>query len=406
MTRSRSHDVAVVGAGAVGAALSLALARGGFRVALVERSEPPAFDPDAEVDLRVFALSPASRNLLARLEVWPAIAAARVSPYRAMRVWDAAGSGEIAFDAVMIGEDALGFIVEGRLLQHALWERVAATASIERFCPAGIARCDERADGVELELADGRTMRAALAVAADGAQSPLRALAGLAADTHDYRSRAVVAHLSCERPHEATAWQRFLPTGPIALLPLADGRVSIVWSLPEAEAQRVLALDDDTFGDAVTRASAARLGTMRSTTARASFPLKRQLAPRYADKRVVLVGDAAHVVHPLAGQGMNLGLLDAAALADVLDRAHEAKDDLGAPRVLARYERARAGENALAAHAFETLGSVYGADTPLWTRLRGAGLAVLNALAPLQRELALHASGYGGEVPPLSRRLS
>ena len=399
-------DVAIVGAGAVGAALALALAREGFEVSLVERRAPAAFEPAAEVDLRVFALSPASRNLLARIGAWREIAAARHCPYRAMRVWDAVENHpEIAFDAAMAGEDALGFIVEGRLLQSALWNALERSGRVALACPAELNEARDGARRIELVLGDGRSVSAKLAVAADGAESPLRALAGIAPDVQDYKQRAVVAHLSCAKPHENTAWQRFLPGGPLALLPLADGRVSIVWSLREDEAQRVLALDDAAFANEVTAASAARLGALRATTPRASFPLRRALAPKYFAGRIALAGDAAHVVHPLAGQVMNLGLLDAAALADVLVNARAAGEDVGGAAVLGRYARARQGENAIAAHTFETLGAIYAADTPLWARLRGLGLTALNAMGPIKRQLALHACGYGGNVPPLSRRL-
>jgi 2-octaprenyl-3-methyl-6-methoxy-1,4-benzoquinol hydroxylase/2-octaprenylphenol hydroxylase len=404
VSRAGTCDLAVVGAGAVGAALALAAARAGLDVALIERREPAAFRLDDEIDLRVFALSPASRNTLDRLGVWAPIAATRACAYRAMRVWDAAGSGEIAFDATLVGEDALGYIVEGRLLQHVLWQALRESARIEVFCPAELVECNQGAERVELVMSDGRRLGAQLAVAADGAESPLRALAGIPIESHDYTQRAVVAHLRCAASHQDTAWQRFLPGGPLALLPLLDGRVSIVWSLPEAQAQAMLALDDDEFCAAVSRASDERLGAMSATTARASFPLRRQLAERYAQGRVALVGDAAHVVHPLAGQGMNLGLLDAATLAAELQAARAAKLDLGDGRVLARYARARQGENALAARTFESLGAIYAADLPLWARLRGAGLAVLNALPPLKRQIALHACGYGGQVPPLARR--
>ena len=246
---------------------------------------------------------------------------------------------------------------------------------------------------VALELDQGTRLSARLALAADGADSPLRELAGLQTRRHDYAQRGLVAYVVCERPHQDTAWQRFLPTGPLAVLPCSEGLASIVWTLPDAEAERLLALDEAGFNAALTRAFDARLGAMTLASARAAFPLRKQLASRYVAGRVLLAGDAAHVVHPLAGQGVNLGLQDAIELVAVLAAAHEAGGDLADPVLLRRYERRRKSDNALAAMAFDGINRAFSNDAVLPTVLRGPALGLVNRIAPLKRVLARHAMG-------------
>jgi 2-octaprenyl-3-methyl-6-methoxy-1,4-benzoquinol hydroxylase len=392
MTR-RGPDIIVVGAGVVGAATALGLARAGLRVTLVESRLPSPWDPAASPDLRVYAIAPASSDLLETLGVWPNIAALRAQPYRAMRVWDAGAEGELHFRAADAGGELLGHIVEQGLIQHALWQAMQQAPNIELRCPARVAAFGQDANGVTLELDDGTRLGASLVIAADGAESPLRTLAGIDTSGRDYAQRGVVAFVRSTQPHSDTAWQRFQPGGPLALLPFVDGLASIVWTLPTDEAERVLALDDAAFGDAVTRASDARLGTLTVASPRAAFPLRLQLAQRYVFERLVLVGDAAHVVHPLAGQGVNLGLADAAELIALLGKARTDKRDLSAPTLLRRYERTRRSENTLAAHTFDGLERLFASDAVLPTLLRGPALGLVNRVAPLKRFFLRHASG-------------
>jgi 2-octaprenyl-3-methyl-6-methoxy-1,4-benzoquinol hydroxylase/2-octaprenylphenol hydroxylase len=385
-------DVAVVGGGMVGAAAALALARAGFSTALLEAHAPKAWNPSDEVDLRVVGLAPSSLSLLHELGVWTSIRDARASPYSHMHVWDAESGATIDFDAASEGRDQLGCIVENSLVQWVLWQALEA-ADVQRLCPAEVRAFDAGTDRVQLELANGETLIAGLLVAADGAASPLRQLAGIATHGRDYAQRAVVAHVGTERPHDHTAWQRFLRSGPLALLPLADGRSSLVWSLPEAEAQRVLALDEQTFLDELGVASDFRLGRITSTTQRAAFPLKLQLAERYQADRMVLLGDAAHAVHPLAGQGVNLGLRDVAELRDTLVAARAAGRDIGAEHVLRRYARRRRSADTLDAMGFDALARIYAWQSPALVAARGLGVRVLDRLDPLKRRLAMHAAG-------------
>lgn len=386
------HDVAVVGAGMVGASLALRLAHEGFDVALIESREPPLWNANDEVDLRVVAIAPSSVDFLNRTGAWNAIASSRASPYRMMRVWDSIAPGELTFDAADRGEASLGYIVENRLIQSVLWQELQR-ARIALRVPAKVEATESNADRRALTLDDGTTLNARIVVAADGAESMLRDLLRIDTNTRDYGQRAIVAHVKTERAHESTAWQRFLPNATLAFLPLADGRASIVWSVPTNEAERLLALDDAAFCRELGTAFDFRLGAIEATTKRAAVPLRMRLAKSYIAPRFVLIGDAAHVVHPLAGQGVNLGLRDAVELADILIDARDAKRDFAAEHILRRYERRRRSDDTLSAYAFDTIQRVFGSDFPPLAALRGAGLAIADRIAPLKRQLARHAAG-------------
>ncbi len=390
----RGLDAIVVGAGLVGAVCALGLARSGLRVAIIEPHPPKGWNPDAAPDLRVFAIAPASSDLLAELGVWPEIVAARATPYRHMHVWDAATQDAgIDFDARDIHADALGHIVEQALVQHVLWQALGREPGVVRHCPAHIAALHQDAEGVEVELDDGSLLHARLLVAADGAASPMRERLGIATRGRDYAARGVVGFIRTEQPHQDTAWQRFLPTGPLALLPFTAQACSIVWSLPEAEAERVLELDDARFGDELERAFDRCLGRITPISPRAGFPLRLRLAEHYASGRVVLLGDAAHGVHPLAGQGVNLGFGDVAELLALCRTAQAEGGDIGAALLVARYARRRRSETSLAGHAFDAIERLFGNAAVLPTLLRGPALGLADHLPPLKRFFIRHASG-------------
>ncbi|AKC88369.1 UbiH/UbiF family hydroxylase [Pseudoxanthomonas suwonensis] len=390
MSRARL-DVAVAGGGVVGAACALALARAGLEVALVEPRPAPRWLAERP-DLRVYALAPDNAGLLDRLGVWPQVRAARAQPYRRMRVWDAAGGGELMFDAAAMARAELGWIVENDLLVDRLWAALAA-AGVRLHCPARVEALEQDAAGARLRLDDGTRLDARIAIAADGAGSAVRRLAGLEVDAHDYHQRGVVAFIETGQPHEDTAWQRFLPTGPLALLPFADGRSSIVWTLPDAEAARVLTLDDDAFAVELTDAAAARLGHARPVSPRVAFPLRRQLVRQQAAGRVLVLGDAAHVVHPLAGQGVNLGLRDVAALLQEIESARAHRADWTAPHRLQRWARTRRSDNTVSAYAFEGINRLFSNANPAAVLARGPLLGLAGKLPPLQRALWRHAAG-------------
>jgi len=390
--RGPALDVAVVGGGMVGAAAALALARAGFATALIEAREPAPWSSAQEVDLRVVGLAPSSIALLEELGVWTSIRESRSSPYAQMHVWDAESGAAIHFDAANEGRDLLGHIVENNLVQWRLWLALDG-AGVQRLCPAEVKGFEAQDDRIQLDLADGSSIAARLLVAADGAGSPLRKLAGIDTRGRDYAQRAVVAHVRTERPHQGTAWQRFLPDGPLALLPLADGRSSIVWSLPGDEARRVLALDDAACLAELGVASDFRLGRIVASTPRAAFPLKLQLAETYQAERFVLLGDAAHAVHPLAGQGVNLGLRDVLELRDTLLAARDAGRDIAAAHVLRRYARRRRSADTLDALGFDALARIYGWRAAPLVAARGLGVRLVDRLSPLKRRLAEHAAG-------------
>ena len=397
MSRRGELDVIVVGAGVVGAAAALALGQLGFEVALIEARAPPEWNAQDEVDARVVALAPDAVAFLDRMGVWPGIAAARANGFRRMRVWDAWAPGELAFDAADRGEAVLGWIVENRLLQHSLWKALSSSAdrsqAVRLVCPAEVSSIEKATDSVVLTLADGTRLRSRLLVAADGADSPIRNQLGIGTRDRDYGQRAIVAHVGTERPHDSTAWQRFQPGGPLALLPLEDGRSSIVWSVQAEEAARLLALDDTAFRAELGCAFDFRLGAMTSTTRRFAFPLRMRLAERYVDGRTLLIGDAAHVVHPLAGQGLNLGLRDVRNLCDQLQRSRSRAGDPGAAHVLRRYERERRSENAIAANSFSLIERVFNSESTAIAGLRGMALGIANRLPTLKRVLGDAAAG-------------
>ena len=399
MSRRGLLDAVIVGAGPVGAALALALAKDGLSIALVEANPLSLWQADAEVEARVVALAADSIALLSDLDVWNDISLLRASPYRRMTVWDALAPGELTFDAAERGEAALGAIVENRLIQHVLWQALQQHSTgpmanaVQLRCPSRVVAIESTDDFVNVHLDNDETLRSKILIAADGGGSGLRELVGIGTRGHTYAQRAVVAHVATTRPHEGTAWQRFLPGGPLAFLPLADGRCSVVWSLPDDEAQRILALDDEHFRDELGCALDMRLGPVTATTPRAAFPLRLNLAERYVAGRCVLIGDAAHVVHPLAGQGMNLGFRDVICLRRELVGAIKRGVDPGSAHVLRRYERERRSENTVGAYGFDVIGKVYGRDSLALATLRGAALGLASKFAPLRRRLADAAAG-------------
>ena len=405
-------DVVIAGGGMVGACLAALCAQAGgqkaLRVAVIEPNPPAAFDPASDVALRVSAVSRASQRILQAAGAWLLISRERIGPYREMRVWDAgeelSAGGGIHFDSADIGESDLGHIVENNLMQWALWECLASLKNVELINKVALESLEFGDDVATVQLNNGRILTARLIVGADGARSHVRALAGIETRGWGYDQKAVVAHVNTESAHGETAWQRFLPTGPLAFLPLADGRSSIVWSTTPAQADELLALDTETFNAEVSRASDRVLGAVVDSGQRAVFPLRLQHATRYTHPRCALIGDAAHTLHPLAGQGVNLGYLDAAALTEVVVAAHAAGLDPGDHPVLRRYERWRKGENIFSMATMDGLKRLFGNSSVTVGYGRRVGLRLVNRARPLKNLFMRRAMGLSGDLPKLARR--
>ena len=401
-------DLIIVGAGMVGSALALALQDQGLEILLVDGSplSVKPFDPQAAFEPRVSALSVASQRILERLGVWEGIAARRVCPYGEMQVWDGSGTGQIHFSAASVHAESLGHIVENRVVQDALLERLH-DSSIGLLPGARLEQLRRSGEGWLLSLNDGRELRAPLVIAADGANSAVRRLAGCATREWDYLHHAIVTSVRCAKPHQATAWQRFTDDGPLAFLPLAgpagEHWCSIVWSVTPAEAERLMALDDAGFRRALGFAFEHRLGEVLQADPRLCIPLRQRHAKRYVEDGLALIGDAAHSIHPLAGQGVNLGFLDVAVLAEVLLHAMQRGERLSDVKVLSRYERRRMPHNLAMMAAMEGFERLFQAD-PLPVRwLRNSGLNWVDDLPEAKALFVRQALGLSGDLPELAR---
>lgn len=403
MTEHDDYDVVIAGGGMVGAALACALGGSPLRVALLEGAPLERIQPGPDIDLRVSAISYASQHIFAAVGAWAGMVARRVSPYRDMIVWDGSGFGQIHFDSAALNEPLLGWIIENRVIQHALLERVQTFPNIDLLCPATLQQFSHQPQHLSVQLADGRELQTRLLVGADGGDSRVRQLAGINTGGWGYDQQAVVATVATTQPHGAAARQRFLPTGPLAFLPLADGRCSIVWSTTPDQAHALLAMSKNAFATELGAAFDHKLGDIVDVGPRGAYALRLQHAHSYVKSRIALIGDAAHVIHPLAGQGVNLGLLDAAALAEVLLEATAQGRDVGAFGVLRRYERWRKGDNLLMLGAMDGFKRLFGSTLPPVRWLRGLGLTLADAAGPVKHLLARRAMGLAGDLPRLAR---
>jgi 2-octaprenylphenol hydroxylase len=400
---SPEFDVVIVGAGIAGGALVRALAQQDLRLALVEarplESAPAAPTTGLEgFDARVSAITPASQTLLHSLGVWQSITASRACPYRHMHVWDGEGSASIDFDAGELDAPVLGHIVENRVLTGALLEDVGKRAEVTVFNPARLQNLHREETGhCRLQLEDGRELRCQLLVAADGALSRVRQLADFRTREWDYGHHALVATVETELYHQGTAYQRFMATGPLAFLPLASQGdrhyCSIVWSAKPDLAETLQALSDEEFCAQLERSFERRLGGIRAVSPRFAFPLRQRHAIDYVQPGIALVGDAAHTIHPLAGQGINLGLQDVVALSEELTREVRRGGSVGSMEVLSRYQRRRKGENMLMMTAMDGFKRLFEEQSLPLRWLRNTGMRLVGQAGPLKQQLMRHAMG-------------
>lgn len=390
------HDIIVAGGGVAGATAAALLAQSGHRVALVDRRRPKAPDPESDFDPRVVAIAPGSASVLDAAGAWHRLPADRLGPYDRMQVH--ADGGEIEFRASEHGLSGLGWIVEVPWLQSSCWQALETIDGVELIAPGCVSGFSQRDDHVRLELEGGQILRSRLLVAADGARSRLRQMAGITTDLWHYNQQALVCHIETERPNGGIAWQRFTEHGPLALLPLADGRSSIVWSQPARRAGELKALDEAGLLAELNACQDSPFGQATAATSRYAFPLIRRQAKNLVSGRLVLLGDAARNVHPLAGQGLNLGLMDAAALAEVLSdptAGHEPG------RALGHYERWRLSGGGLVAGGIHAINEFTRAGPG--RALAGLGFSAAGGLWPLREAFVEHACGLDRDSPKLAR---
>lgn len=397
-------DVVIVGGGMVGAATALGLAQGGLKVALLERNEPNLNWSDNEpYQARVSALTRASENILRHLNAWQGIEQRRAHAFIAMRIWEDATDAEISFDAASLNEPNLGYVVENQVIQAALWEQLEP-AGVQVFCGHSLQNLRFDNHQAWLSVEGLGEIQTPLLIGADGAFSQVRTLAGIGLDQHDYAQCAVVGCVRTQAPHQDTCWQRYQANGPFAYLAMDENVSSIAWYLPVEKMQWALDLSEEDYRAELFKASDGRLGEITQTWTRAAFPLTRRHAQQYVKSNLALVGDAAHTIHPQAGQGVNLGLLDAATLVDVLLQAKRAGEYLGDQAVLRRYERWRKGDNVMVQRAMEGFDWLFKSDHGLKDQLRQRLLPLANVAKPLKNWLIQQALYGRDPLPALAKK--
>ncbi len=405
VSKGRESDhVTVVGAGVVGCTIAALLSQAGLRVAIVDHAAIESEVAPSDYDLRVLVLTTGSERILTSAGAWSQIVAERFGRLCRMHVWDAGQPEGVQFDSVDVGRPNLGFIVEQRVVLQALLDTLKTAPAVSWYRPAQLGEIVRREDHLNLRLSDDRVIRTKLLIGADGQHSQVRTLAGIKTTGADYHQHAVVASVRTEHAHGETARQIFLPSGPLAFLPLHEPTLcSIVWSTGDSHARRLCAANSGEFNQQLASAFEQRLGKVLWSSERRSFALSRAHATTYIGTRLALIGDAAHTIHPLAGQGANLGLLDAAALAQSIAEAAERGFDIGNPRVLRRYERWRRGENQLMQWSLDALKAMFASERNEIRSVRDFGLRVTDKIVPLKRLIIGHASGLSGDLPRAAR---
>ena len=397
------YDILIVGGGMVGLALGQLLAEQDLAIAIIDSNPAPTKPANAE-QLRVSAISRASQNLLTRLGVWNDTLLANACAYDSMHVWDDSAGGELHFEAAALGEPDIGHIIPNDDIQYALWQQLEQQQQVHLLAPLSLKEARWADNKVVLTSNDGHTLTGRLAVAADGAHSWLRQQSHLHTDHYDYDHHAIVASVQCELPHQHCARQSFLDTGPLALLPLRDDHhCSIVWSTSPQQAERLLADTDEAFNIALREAFGPALGELTLTSQRVRFPLTSRHVSEYVSDGLALVGDAAHTIHPLAGQGVNLGFMDAASLAQTIS-ANLARDrSISSKQALRPYERWRRSENQLVIDGMYAIKTLFAKQPEALERLRSWGMNQINDRSFIKRQMIKIAMGLEGDLPEISR---
>ena len=382
MNTTDEFDIVIIGGGIVGAAAACRLARQFKRLAIIDNTPQTPWQPDCAFGLRVSALNLASSQLLNELEVWQQVQAMRAFPYTAMVVWEQCGDARIEFNASETSHSRLGTIVENQVLLTALNERLASDPAIIRYDNCSLQNLTAIGEkSMLVELDNGERISAQLVIGADGQRSKVRDCSGIESLQTAYHQSGLVCNVQTELPHKNTAWQCFTSDGPLALLPLQDHMCSVVWSVAQSRCQQLLALPDSHFNTEVSAAFEHTLGQLQVVSERKSFALQGAHSNRYIGHRVALIGDAAHVVHPLAGLGLNLGLEDVRCLTDLLSNTKRA---LGSERVLRKYERARKSENLIMQRSLEAIDALFRSEQPAVKTIRSFGVNFTNKVLPLK----------------------
>jgi len=387
------YDIAIIGGGIVGLSLALSLARSDFRVVVIEAKKPQLDWPQDQLTARVSALNNASCQFLQSIDIFSKLGKAACSPLQAMHVWDHLGGGVIDFDSADIGAKQLGFIAENRELVRVLWQALSKQEVIDNVIGYAPVKIEKQTETVQLTLSNEQTIQAQLVIGADGGHSWLR---DQMTDfvQRSYQQQAIVAVVQSAKSHKQVAYQNFLPEGPLGLLPLsAPDQSAIVWSNKQEKAQELLHLSEKKFNLALSSALAMKLGSLKTITSPKAIPLIMRHAKQYITERLALVGDAAHTIHPLAGQGVNLGLADVACLANCLSKAKQAEHDIGAHQTLRKYERQRRPQNQLMINAMCLFDQCFTSEESWLVHLRSQGFTLTNRSHFLKKQFMLHADG-------------
>ena len=400
---AETFDVIIAGGGMVGATLAAALGYSNLSIAVVEVAEPQPYEENQPNDLRVSAVSIASQRMFEAVGAWQSMLDKRACPYRRMLVWDGERGGETAFDSGDIYEPVLGHIIENRIIQLSLLETVKQHDTVSWLCPDRISGLQSGPETISVTLESGRKIQGRLLVGADGANSAVRRLSDIGIEKSPYEQHALVATIETELPQQDITWQRYVPTGPQAFLPLTGNHASMVWYHSAEEVARLKTLDDQAFITAMEQVFPDRLGKIRRLEARGSFPLIKSHANSYIADRTVLIGDASHTIHPQAGQGVNLGLMDAAKLAEVILQTHQQGRDFGRRPVLRQYERARRGYNTAMIAAMDVFYHSFRNESAPLRLARSAALDMANRITPVKMLAMKYAMGLVGDLPDLAR---
>jgi 2-octaprenylphenol hydroxylase len=399
--QNKEFDIVVVGGGMVGCTTAALFARQGLEVCLINSAMLAQWNAH-EPHPRVSAINIASMNLFQNLGIWQTLVERGVSPYRDMVVWENGSEASISFSASEMGLPALGYIVQNNVIVGTLADKLRQNYNVSVMENTTLEDCRQEGEGLILST-NNSPVQCKLLVGADGAHSSVRQISGIDTTFHDFRQDAIVTTVVLEKDHLQTAWQSFLPTGPVAMLPLSDGRCSIVWSCDRDYADEVMNMDDDNFCGALTGCFQQHLGRVLECEKRIRFPLKQHHVTRYINRSTALVGDAAHITHPLAGLGANIGFLDAAALVEVVATANLKGRHLAGQPTLRRYERWRKGENTLVLEVMKGFKNTFGSTITPVKSARRLGLTIANEVTPLKHILARYAMGISGDIPDICR---